>query len=796
MQSLFRFFLTLVLSSIVGYSLYISTNQHLIKPIDGFNQINFNITYLNNSNKIKFDFFNERLVKSNTYEKQIKKGILLNNTNPIESLLYNEDILVESVSILAPLLSSHKIELSLYGKNNYILLGTASINSKNIPIEQLKSKLKSTNKFKIGTINSYPDYIIIELNDDTVTFDITSIFNPLTLTESTKEILDKDFEFLNRSYLIACISIIFIILFITYKILEKRKKNYTPKIITIYFYFLFLLSFVLSLNNSFYLHFINLINYYPGDFLTNLVIFEQNYIPVLLIIISPFILAINLKQTFIKILLSIAAFIATIILIADNSLLIALGIRLNFNFATNYIGDIQYIFDFFKKIINSSSGKLNIISILSLIVIFKIFISNSIKIPKYITISFFVFLSITSSLGILPTYIHNGIYNKVLNAYQINGISLFAQGNANTPFTKDYQPRKNLNFKWETKTGLNKQKNVIILIVESWSCNLTFICGKGPSYMPKIEQLANNNTFFANYHGYIESTSTSVLSIVKSVPSLFLDSLDTKEKLYKENDLITAFNSNNYKTAFISSTDHVYGMDKVIKSTHFNTEILPTEENFPNIKDRYIFNSVDDYQLFNYILSMIKNEQGKFLYVTKTASNHAPYNSPVAHENMELAFKYTDEQVYNFIEQLKAINYFDNGILVLLGDHKAWTSTKDYTSFHSAINDNHTPLIIIEKNSNNKVFYNQLGHSSLGVILQYLMLPNYRMNKFNTNPYKDEKDEILFGVDYTLPAVVNVRYNQKEGTIVLNGDKTYIKENDVFSEQEELDILGYLAWIK
>ena len=103
-------------------------------------------------------------------------------------------------------------------------------------------------------------------------------------------------------------------------------------------------------------------------------------------------------------------------------------------------------------------------------------------------------------------------------------------GNFNKDYDEKYEPRDTLDFKWENKQGLNQGKNVIILMVESWGCNISYICGKGPSYMPKLEKLAKENMFFSDYHSVVQSTSLSVSAVLKSNPVI---TLSDEEKLKK-----------------------------------------------------------------------------------------------------------------------------------------------------------------------------------------------------------------------------------------------------------------------
>lgn len=801
MYTFIKTFIIFIFSVIIGYATYELSHNYIIYSVNGNNNISFYFTYLNSSNKIEILTANEN-IENKVITKYLSKGTILSQDNFSLKEAFENTILLGDMNFFIRFLDSHQLKIKLYGKNNIALFSNIRVNTNKISIEEFTSYLKKHSSLKIIKLPEQPEIILIELLSEEVVLDVSSIFNPVKLTSDQLKSFDHDDDLLENYYLIFCILFTYLILFLFTKYFEIKSfntKTNTKKLSSYnipynFYYLLLIITISLSIYTAFYIPLQTIMQNSNEAFFRRFIIFNQNFIPILIFSVSPLLLATKIKYKFIKLLLSFSVFTIFFILIIDNSLLISLGIRLNFNFGEDYAGDLTYIYDFVIKYIKSASGILCLYTILALLVAILIFTSKQLTFSRRFKYVFTVFLLVSIILGVLPYSLNSLSYPKLTNTFQINGISFYATGNVEKPYKESYPPRDNLNFEWKSLKGLNQQKNVIILIVESWSCNLTYICGSGPSYMPKIENLANQNTFFSNYHAFKESTSQSILSIIKSIPVITSSKNEYRDNIYKYNDLISTFNQNRYITRFISSTDHVFGMADTVNQSHFKNIILPTKENFPNAKDRYVFNSVNDNELFKFIINKIKQEKGKFLYITKTASNHSPYNSPLGFDNMELAFTYTDNEIFKFIKELKQINYFENGIVVLLGDHKAWM--KNETQSTSIIEGNHTPLIIIDNNNQQKTITNKLTHASLGVIIQYLMLPEYKMNKFNVNPFENDKDEILFGSDYTAPNTLKVNYNNKDLTVILDGNDTFIKEEELLTQEQIDEILGYIAWFK
>lgn len=84
----------------------------------------------------------------------------------------------------------------------------------------------------------------------------------------------------------------------------------------------------------------------------------------------------------------------------------------------------------------------------------------------------------------------------------------------------------------------------------------------------------------------------------------------------------------------------------------------------------------------------------------------------------------------------------------------------------------------------------------LGVRLQYMELPEYKFNRFNFNPTDANSKEYIFGYDYQKISMASLKYGDRETNILLSGNNTQIVNAELFSPDEQNDILGYLAWFR
>lgn len=806
-------FISLALSC----SIFSTIKDSIIIPVDGVNTISIAFTYLIKDGDLTLNAYDQ----NNTIQKEAKRTIEIKKS--LQNIDNQEVINFENYQVDIPILSSHKIELELDTDNNFAYIDSIKINNRVISLIDFANNVKSNSKLKIGNFkNGISNGIILGSDDSKVLLDLTDVLHPVKITIEEQEELSNEqtqYTILTGAFIFIAIFLLCYVTSITLRMLATKDPRQK------FLLLLLAISIVSLITTSYYVLFkdylINISNYSALDsesnFLekhTNLLKFLQNFIPLISVFTFCTFLSFFIKNRFFKTIVVLFTLPIFIVLIVDNCLLNVLSVRLIFNM-TGHATETKYFKDFIYSYLISESG---ILMILGLLFILYTIISSLFITLKAPSVKFFTpFLTVIASLvvwGFYPSQSDSFDF-RLLNPFQVNGFCFQKVGNFDSNYSDSYAPRKNLKINFSNDTGLNQKKNVILVLVESWGCNFTYICGTGPSKMPKIESLKDHAMFFDNYYSIMPSTSLALLSMIKSVPvithtwnyplvsvntsdvTLNTDSSSYSKWLYSQNDLIHAFKTNGYHTSFISSTDLVFGMDETIEQTVFDEIIDAQSSFFANSNDRSVFNSVNDDELFSYILNKIKSEDKKFFYVTKTATNHAPFNSPLGYNNLDKAFEYTDNSVFKFVKGLESINYFDNGILILVGDHHAWGNDGAIVNNDEPTYINKVPLIIIDGKSQNEVNHKQFSHASLGILLQYLELPSYRYNQFNTNPLlSDANSEIIFGYDISAVSYLYVKDKNKNDTIILNGDNSSFKNNNIFTEEEMNKILGYISYFR
>lgn len=698
-------------------------------------------------------------------------------------------------TVFLPYYNSNEILLSFDAGESDVILHRIFINDIPLDLKNYEQSLKFRNVSSVKYSDELKS-LIVSLSDAKNQIRLSDKVMNTVPKYSKKEIekLNKESaknRFYEKVKVLLCFFFLFLLL--SFVIIRSKIYNYLNAYIAIILILALDFSFILSIKG--YVLYLN-----ENDVLGNLFKFHQNYLPLFwFLFLFPLFISGLLKSKIVSTFTFVVSLLSLLILVGDNFVISILDSRYIFKGSGLFIKQAEYSYPFIVKYLMSDAGILMLISFVLFIYVSLLGFKFKYKLG---------YKSICSCSLILVAYLFYPVdlnYNdyKFSNVFQVNNISFINRGNYQVNFSKDYPVLKDFDFKWQTKKGLNLRKNVIILLVESLDCSLTYSCGSVRELTPNITKLASENVFFDKYYSNNFNTHGAYLTVIKSIPFfppkdlVFSQSLI---KLYDHNDLVEAFKKFGYTTSFFSSTDMVYGMDVTVSLSDYDNVFTEKDPYFSNVTDRYVFNSVPDENLYEYIAYRAKLETKPFLYVTKSASSHTPFSSPFGLNDFDKSFEYTDVMVDRFVKLLRQNGFFKNGILIITGDHKAWDNqhgdlfsvSKNRSAGNLAMVNNHVPLILIDDIHKGKVNHTVFSHSSLGVFLQSLLLPEYKLNRFNADVIVSTHPEVILHYENEKRNYVLVKVGDLEDEVILNGDRSEFL-NHVFEPQLERLILAYIA---
>ncbi len=247
------------------------------------------------------------------------------------------------------------------------------------------------------------------------------------------------------------------------------------------------------------------------------------------------------------------------------------------------------------------------------------------------------------------------------------------------------------------------KRNVILLIVESLSTVDSKLAGGMYDRTPQIDKIAGEGMIFTNFFANYSDTEGGTVSLLGAQPPLPYPS--GSRHLYHafidRNSIVHQFKSRGYFTEYLTNNPLSFlGQGDFTRKMGYDLARGSEEvESFRNAP-RYAFDCPEDALLFEEFLRQwqtLKSEpQPKFITLL-TVSSHLPYVDPLGRGDTEdNVWSYVDTQVAQFYEALKKERFFENGILLILGDHHKMTPiTLDEWSRFGETAAARVPLIIL-----------------------------------------------------------------------------------------------------
>ena len=307
------------------------------------------------------------------------------------------------------------------------------------------------------------------------------------------------------------------------------------------------------------------------------------------------------------------------------------------------------------------------------IIIFIFFKKYKIKENKALN---FVTIFVISAFAIIPFCFKSDKsefeMHKVLLKYASSSSS------KNTKYSQEFIDNFSFTEEKICKKSPKKSPNIIILMVESLSSYHSKFFSNINNLTPNLDKIATNNIAFTNFYANGSFTEHGEIALLTGLPFI----QPPKSKFRYEYSFNSFFNlkralpkvlkKENYYSEFLTTADlNFANTGEWLKSIGFDYA-EDSENEFYDDYEKFIFNATADEFLLKRVFERVtsKSDQPRFTFV-KTVTSHTPYIHPVKKIQSEYgAIEYVDEEIGNFYTKLKS-NFFDNGILIIVGDHHA-----------------------------------------------------------------------------------------------------------------------------
>ncbi len=399
-----------------------------------------------------------------------------------------------------------------------------------------------------------------------------------------------------------------------------------------------------------------------------------------------------------------------------------------------------------------------------------------------------------SSLASNDTYTHSWIYKNVV-AYNLEVRSEsrgYSEG-----FVSGFEFDQH-----ETRIPHTPQTpNIIVLMVESLSSYQSKYFSGLNDWTPSLDKIARENIAFKEFYANGFCTNDCYISVLTGqLPLRPTESGDFVRTGpfsgfdgYGES-LPRSLSRKGYVTEFLLAGDHGFsGVGDWARGIGFDT-LEGQDHPYYDGWDRYQFDSASDEALYARLVEKIEQHQSeKFFMYVSTMSTHHPFVNPDNGNSSEAeTFMYADRQLGAFHEKLIEMGFFENGVLIIMGDHHAMVPLKpgeaDALGKYRAAAK--VPMVVSYGNKKQAVVTGlhqqaDIYHSLKNLVSEEISYSDWTGDIFNDKPVKYVAHR---RGDYRNR--VSVFSQDKDYLVKLDGDKTRVIGGDHADEQTKAELVG------
>jgi phosphoglycerol transferase MdoB-like AlkP superfamily enzyme len=232
--------------------------------------------------------------------------------------------------------------------------------------------------------------------------------------------------------------------------------------------------------------------------------------------------------------------------------------------------------------------------------------------------------------------------------------------------------------KKDTTTHLLKSNrpNVVVIIMESFTADLTKTLGNETGITPKFDSLIKKGVLFSRIYSTGNRTDKGIIGTLAGYPSLASQSIvKFPEKMERISALSRELLKNGYQTSFFYGGQSEFDNYKAFILSH-GYQLLIDKAKFKG-KDMNSKWGAYDGIVFNSQLQQLNKAKQPFFSTQMTLTNHEPFevpgtykfgNTDNVHKFKSTAF-YTDSCLNDFLTRAKKEPWYKNTLFIFVADH-------------------------------------------------------------------------------------------------------------------------------
>jgi len=242
---------------------------------------------------------------------------------------------------------------------------------------------------------------------------------------------------------------------------------------------------------------------------------------------------------------------------------------------------------------------------------------------------------------------------------------------ANTDVKALYTPAKDTTINILT----TKRPNVVLVIIESFTADLTKTLGNEDGITPNFDTLMHKGVLFSNIYSSGSRTDKGLVATLAGFPTLAAGSIvKWPEKMQKIPGISQPFFKNGYQTSFFYGGESEFDNYKAFILSH-NYQKLVDRNNFKGGKVTK-WGQFDE-AVFERQIEDLNKEKQPFFSTLLTLTNHEPYALPGSYKfgqsdnvaKFKSTAHYTDSCINAYLNNAKKQSWYKNTLFVFIADH-------------------------------------------------------------------------------------------------------------------------------
>lgn len=247
--------------------------------------------------------------------------------------------------------------------------------------------------------------------------------------------------------------------------------------------------------------------------------------------------------------------------------------------------------------------------------------------------------------------------------------------------------------------------DIILLVIESLSSINSKKTSDGADLLEGFDTLAEQGLLFRNFFANHQASEGGVIALLGGYPPMHFPTATPYmfDEFAIQPSITAEYQQQGYFTEFLTSSDLAFiGLNHYLDGIGLDRSRGRDEVDALRLAPRVVQDAPSDALLYAEAMLTVQrlsSAHHPFLLVIATTSTHLPYTHPgQGADTPEAVWRWSMQKLTEFFRQLSGYGYFENGILLITGDHRQMRPLSEMeTERYGGSARARVPLLVIGK---------------------------------------------------------------------------------------------------